>query len=118
MAMQDESDGEPMVCAPSMYRQSQPPQSSQRWATLAAKRDGHVVELIQEGDDDEVDELADEDEPWHPPASPRTHAHHHVRTPEGMMVTPPPKKKLFGFEVDHAGAGGVAGWPAHKTPQR
>jgi hypothetical protein len=114
MAMQDESDGESMVSA-SMYRQSQPPQPSQRWAALG-RRDGRIVELVQEGDDDEVDELAEEDEPWHPSGSPRTHAHHHhLRTPEGVMTTPPPKKKLFGFEVDHAG---VAGWSPHKTQQR
>jgi hypothetical protein len=93
MAMQDESDGESRVSA-SMYRQPQPPQ---RWATLA-KRDGRIVEPVQEGDDDEVDELAEEDEPWHPSGSPRTHAHHHLRTPEGMTTAPPPKE-LFGFEV-------------------
>lgn len=117
MAMRDESDGESMVPS-SMYRHAQLPQPSQRWATLA--RDGRIVEPVQEGEDDEIDELAgdEEDEPWHPSASHRTHAHHHQRTPEGMMMGPPPKKKLFGFELDHAGAGGIAGWPAHKTQQR
>ena len=110
MAMQDESDGE-------SYRQ---PQSSQRWATLP-KREGRIAEPVQEGDDDEVDELAgDEDDgPWQPSASHRTHAHHHhLRTQEGMVMSLPPKKKLFGFELDHAGAGGAAGWSAHKTQPR
>ena len=122
MEMQDESEGESMVSA-SMYRQPQPhqqhPQPSQRWATLA-KRDGRIVELVPEGDDDEVDELAgdEEDVAWHPSASPRAHAHHHLRTPEGMTIGPPAKKKLFGFELDHGGAGGVAGWSAHKTQQQ
>jgi hypothetical protein len=121
-----ESDGESMVHA-STYRQpSLPPQPSQRWATLA-KRDGPIVELAQEGDDDEVDELAgDEDGPWHPSASPRAHAHHahrahhHIRTTEGTITGPPPKKKLFGFEADHAhaSAGSVAGWSAHRSQQR
>lgn len=117
MAIHDESDGESMVPA-NMYRQAQPPQPPQRWATLG--RDGRIVEPVHEGDDDEVDELAgdEEDEPWHPSASPRTHSHHHLRTPEGMVMGPPAKKKLFGFELDHAGAGGVAGWSAHKAQQR
>ncbi len=51
-----ESDGESMAPA-SPYRQPPlPPHSSQRWATLS-KRDGTIVELAQEGEDDEVDEL-------------------------------------------------------------
>jgi hypothetical protein len=118
MAMQDESNGEPTVSA-SMYRQPPPPQSSQRWATLP-KREGRFAELLQEGDDDEVDELAGDEDggPWQPSASPRTHVHHHLRTSEGMVMSPPPKKKLFGFELDHAGAGGVAGWSAHKMQPR
>jgi len=117
MAMQDESDGESMA-SPNMYRQPHPPQPSpHRWATVG-KRDGRIVEQVQEGDDEEVDELAEEDEPWYASGSPRTHTHHHPRTPEGMMMSQPPKKKLFGFEVDHAGAGGVAGWSPHKTQQR
>jgi hypothetical protein len=118
-----ESDGESMAHA-STYRQpSLPSQPSQRWATLA-RRDGPIVELAQEGDDDEVDELAgDEDGSWHPSASPRAHAHHahhahrHIRTTEGTMMGPPPKKKLLGFELDHthASAGSVAGWSAHRS---
>jgi hypothetical protein len=36
------------------------------------------------------------------------------------VMGPPPKKKLFGFELDHAhaSAGSVAGWPAHRSQQR
>jgi hypothetical protein len=125
-----ESDGESMAHA-SMYRQPPLSQPSHRWATLA-KRDGPIVELAQEGDDDEIDELAgDEDGSWHPSASPRAHAHHahhahhHIRTTEGTMMGPPPKKKLLGFELDHAhahahasAAGSVAGWSAHRSQQR
>jgi hypothetical protein len=36
-----------------------------------------------------------------------------LRTQDAMMG-PPPKKKLLGFEPDGT-AGGVAGWPSHKT---
>ncbi|KAI9433435.1 hypothetical protein F5148DRAFT_106456 [Russula earlei] len=102
MAMHDESDGESM--ASSRAYQPQP-----RWTPLV-KREERLVELAQEGEDEEVDEL--EDEPWLPPVSPRTH-NHYPRAPERMMG-PPPKKKLFGFELDGTGAG-VAGWPSHKT---
>ena len=118
-----ESDGGSMARVGTYRQPPMPPQPSQRWATLA-KRDGPIVELAQEGDDDEVDELAgDEDGPWHPSASPRAHthhAHHHIRTTEGTMVGPPPKKKLFGFELDyaHASAGSVAGWSTHRSQQR
>lgn len=121
-----ESDGESSLAHGNTYRQ--PPMSqqpSQRWATLA-KREGPIVELAHEGDDDEIDELAgDEDGHWHhPSASTRAHAHHahhHIRTTEGTMMGPPAKKKLFGFELDHAhahahtSAGSVAGWSAHKS---
>ena len=124
-----ESDGESSLAHASTYRQPPlPSQPSQRWATLA-KRDGPIVEVAQEGEDDEVDELAgDEDGPWHhPSASPRAHAnhaHHHIRTTEGTMMGPPAKKKLFGFEIDHAhahahaSAGSVAGWSGHRSQQR
>ena len=126
-----ESDGESSLAHAGAYRQ--PPlsqQPSQRWATLA-KREGPIVELAHEGDDDEVDELAgDEDGHWHHPStSPRTHAHHahhHIRTTDGTMMGPPAKKKLFGFELDHANAhahahasaGSVSGWSVHKSQQR
>ncbi len=118
-----ESDGESMAPATAYRQPPLPPHPSQRWTTLA-KRDGPIVELAHEGEEDEVDELAgDEDEPWHSSASPRSHSHHahnHIRTPEGTMMDPPPKKKLFGFELDpgHASAGSVAGWSAHKSQQR
>jgi hypothetical protein len=105
MAMYDGSDGESM--APSRMYQSQP-----RWTPLV-KREERLVELGQDGEDEEVDEL--EEESWAPPVSPRTHSHH-VRTPEGVMG-PPPKKKLFGFEQDgHShSTSGVTGWSSHKT---
>ncbi len=70
-----------------------------------------------DGEEDELDELAGEedDEPWHPPpVSPRTHNQQHIWTQEGMVMGPPPKKKLFGFELDSTD-GGVAGWSSHMT---
>jgi hypothetical protein len=90
VAMQDESDSEPMVPM-SAYR------SQTRWTTL---------------EDEEVDELAEdeEDEAWLQSASPRAH-HNHMRAPEGAMG-PPPKKKLLGFE---SSGGGLASWSPHKT---
>ena len=132
-----ESDGESSLAHASPYRQQPlPSQPSQQWATLA-RREKAIAELEQEGDDDEVDELAgDEDGAWHHPSassSPRAYAHHahhhhHIRTTEGTMMGPPPKKKLFGFELDHAhahahahthaSAGSVAGWSGHKPQQR
>lgn len=88
MAMHGESDGESTPSA-STYR------LHPRWTPLV-KREERLVELAQDGEDEEVDELAgDEDEPWLPPVSPRSHSHH-PRALEGM-IEPPPKKKLFGF---------------------
>ncbi|KAH9169178.1 hypothetical protein EDB89DRAFT_1908826 [Lactarius sanguifluus] len=93
-AMQDESDGE-SVGAP--YRSRMPALPHPHWTTLSPDAE----------DDAEVDELAggDEEELWHPP----TRAHGPMRTPESAM-TPPPKKKLFGFESQTQGTG--AGGPA------
>ena len=87
-------------------------QPQPRWTPLV-KREERLVELGQEGEDEEVDEL--EDEPWVPPVSPRSH-NHHLRAPEGVMG-PPAKKKLFGFEQDGHGHGtsGVTDWSSHKT---
>ncbi|KAI9457473.1 hypothetical protein BJY52DRAFT_1223834 [Lactarius psammicola] len=111
-AMQDESDGESMTSVAGPYRARMPAPPHPHWTTLSP--DGE--------DDVEVDELAggDDDEPWHPP--PRAHGHGHVhgpvRTPETVMA-PPPKKKLFGFESQGSGAGGIPGWSSHmgKTPR-
>ena len=109
--MHDESDGESMASV-GTYRPSQ-----SRWTPLV-KREGRLVELAPDGEEDEeVDELAgeEEDEPWHPPIPQHAHNHRHghLRTQDAMMG-PPPKKKLLGFEPDGT-AGGVAGWPSHKT---
>jgi hypothetical protein len=119
MAIQDESDGEPMVST-SAYRSPQHQHQHQhlqqhqqpRWTPLV-KREERLVEFAQEGEEDEEDELEDEDEPWHPPSVSRVH-----NNQQGMMTSlPPPKKKLFGFEQDGTGTGGgIAGWsPSHKT---
>ncbi|KAF8484316.1 hypothetical protein F5888DRAFT_1811954 [Russula emetica] len=46
-----------------------PPQPLQLWATLT-KQEERIVELMQEGNDDEIDELAGDEgklKPWHPP---------------------------------------------------
>ena len=117
MAIQDESDGEPMVAYRSPQHQHQQLQQHQqpRWTPLV-KREERLVELAHEGEEDEEDELEDEDEPWHPPpvsSPPRAH-----NNQQGMMTgPPPPKKKLFGFEQDGSGTGGgIAGWSSsHKT---
>ncbi|KAH9061870.1 hypothetical protein EDB87DRAFT_382549 [Lactarius vividus] len=98
-AMQDESDAE-SVGAP--YRPRMPALPHPHWTTLSPD-----VE-----DDAEVDELAggDDEELWHPPT--RTfgpgQVHGSMRTPESVMA-PPPKKKLFGFESQGSGAGGIPG---------
>jgi hypothetical protein len=110
-----------MVSASSYLQPPLPPHPSHLWATLT-KREELIVKLTLEDDDYDVDELGgDEGEPWHPSASPRTHARHtpslphHLRTLEGMEMGPPPKI-LFGFELDDAPCLrlGVAGWSAHK----
>jgi hypothetical protein len=111
MAIQDESDGEPMVAYRSPQHQHQQLQQHQqpRWTPLV-KREERLLELAQEGEEDEEDELEDEDEPWHPVSSPsRAHSNQ-----QGMVTGPPPlKKKLFGFEQDGSG---TAGWSSsHKT---
>lgn len=111
MAIQDESDGEPMV----VYRSPQHQHQQPLWTPLV-KREERLVELAHEGEEDEEDELEDEDEPWHPPpVSSPSRAHNNQ---QGMMMgQPPPKKKLFGFEQDGSGTGGgIAGWSSsHKT---
>jgi hypothetical protein len=111
MAMQDESDCESMAHT-STYWKQQP-----RWTALV-KQEERLVEVPQDAEEDEVDELAEDevDLPWHPPpVSPRPHNSQHPRTQEGMMTGPPPKKKLFGFELDGTGGGSISGWPSHKT---
>ena len=120
MAIQDESDGEPMVTYRSPQHQHQQLHQHQhqqpRWTPLV-KREECLVELA--GEEDDEDELEDDDEPWHPspPVSSPSRAHN---IQHGMITgPPPPKKKLFGFEQDGSGTGGgggVAGWPSsHKT---
>ncbi|KAH8986456.1 hypothetical protein EDB92DRAFT_1879158 [Lactarius akahatsu] len=108
-AMQDESDGE-SVGAP--YRSRMPAMPHPHWTTLSPDAD----------DDAEVDELAggDEEELWHPPtrALGPGQVHGPMRTPESAMA-PPPKKKLFGFESQGTGAGGIPSWSSHmgRTPR-
>jgi len=83
------------------------------------KREERLVGVPQDGEEDEIDELAEEDEvdlPWHPPpVSPRPHNNQHPRTQEGAVAGPPPKKKLFGFELDGTSGGGIPGWSPHKA---
>ncbi|KAH9023649.1 hypothetical protein EDB84DRAFT_1508482 [Lactarius hengduanensis] len=108
-AMHDESDGE-SVGAP--YRSRMPALPHPHWTTLSPDAD----------DDAEVDELAggDEEELWHPPtrALGPGQVHGPMRTPESAMA-PPPKKKLFGFESQGTGAGGIPSWSSHmgRTPR-
>jgi hypothetical protein len=94
-----------------MQQQQQP-----RWTPLV-KREECLPDLPQDGEEDEVDELAgDEDLPWHPPpVSPRPHNNHHARPQEGVVAGPPPKKKLFGFELDGTGGRSDSDWSSHKT---
>ena len=115
VAMQDESDCESMAHASTYRGMQQQPQP--RWTPLV-KREERLVEVPQDGEEDEVDELAEDevDPPWHPPpVSPRPHNNQHPRTQEGMTAGPPPKKKLFGFELDGTGGGSIPGWSSHKT---
>jgi len=115
VAMQDESDCESMAHASTAWRMQQ--QQQPRWTTLV-KREERLADVPQDGEEDEVDELAEDeaDLPWHPPpVSPRPHNNQHPRTQEGVVAGPPPKKKLFGFELDGTGGGSIPGWSSHKT---
>ncbi|KAI0270442.1 hypothetical protein BC834DRAFT_514486 [Gloeopeniophorella convolvens] len=97
---QEDSDGESELSMST---------SKTQWTTLA-RHSGRGVETGPDGDDDEeVDELAgdDDDEPWTPPVTGRAHAHAQGRGHETME--PPPKRKLLGFETDGVG-GAVNGW--------
>jgi hypothetical protein len=84
------------------------------------RREGRIVELAPDGEeDDEVDELAGEDEDEHHrhpsvPHHAHTHRHGYMRTPDTITTPPQPKKKLFGFEPDST-AGAI--WSSHKTPR-
>ena len=113
--MQDESDCESMAHASKYWGMQQQQQS--RWTPLV-KREERLVEVPQDGEEDEVDELAEDDDDllWHPPpVSPRPHNNQHPRTQEGAVAGPPPKKKLFGFELDGTGGGSIPGWSSHKA---
>ena len=102
--MQDESDSESIAHVGGPYGTRMAPQHHPRWTTLGCE------------DDQEVDELAEDDEYG---SSARAHGHGHVhgsqRIPETTMP-PPPKKKLFGFESQGSG---TPGWSSHmsKTPR-
>jgi hypothetical protein len=107
--MQDESDSEPIAHVGGPYGTRMAPQHLPRWTTLSGE------------DDQEVDELAGDDDygSWDSPARAHGHGHGHVhgsqRIPETTMP-PPPKKKLFGFESQGSGN---PGWSSHmsKTPR-
>ena len=98
-----------MAPHPSAYWGMQ--QQQPRWTPLV-KREERLAQVPQDGEEDEVDELAEDDVdlPWHPPpVSPRPH-----NNPHGMGG-PPPKKKLFGFELDGTGGRSNPDWSSHKT---
>jgi hypothetical protein len=109
--MQDESDCESMAHAsPYWGMQQRLPQ----WTAFVKREE----RLVEDGEEDELDELAEDevDLPWHPPpVSPRPHNNQHPRTQEGTVAGPPPKKKLFGFELDGTGGGSAPSWSSHKT---
>jgi hypothetical protein len=77
------------------------------------RREARIVELAPDGEE-EVDELAEEDEDSHHglPSVPQ-HAHTHrqgfLRATDTITAPPPPKRKLFGFEPDSTAGG------SHKT---
>lgn len=118
VAMQDESDCESSRAHthPSAYWGMQQ-QQQPRWTPLV-KREERLADVLQDGEEEEVDELAEDevDLPWHPPpVSPRPHNNQRARTQEGVMAGPPPKKKLFGFELDSTGGRSNPDWSSHKT---
>ena len=103
--MQDESDSE----VGGSYGARMTTQLLPRWTTLGGE------------EDQEVDELAGDDEDestWDSHA--RTHGHNHLHASQRMSETsmpPPPKKKLFGFESQASTT--THGWSPHtsRTPR-
>ena len=105
--MQDESDSE----VGGSYGARMTTQLLPRWTTLGGE------------EDQEVDELAGDDEDestWDSHARTHGHGHGHLHAPQRMTETsmpPPPKKKLFGFESQASTT--THGWSPHtsRTPR-